>query len=68
MKIDIKTGVLLVTILFSTAGFYYTTKSKLDDAEREIAFLWGKIGQLEKTTSRLQRLIYRHTKKESHQE
>ena len=68
MKIDIKTGVLLVTILFFTAGFYYTTKSKLDDAEREIAFLWGKIGELEKNDARLSRMLYRHTKKESHQE
>jgi hypothetical protein len=68
MKLDLKTALMLATILFTGAGFYYTTISKLDDAEREISFLWSKVAQLEKSSTRLNRLLLNHAKKGSHQE
>ena len=68
MKLDIKTAVTLGTILFALAGFYYTTNSRLNDAELEIKRLHKQIGVLERGEQRLQRMITRHANKESHQE
>jgi len=66
MKLDIKTILALVVILFTSAGFYYNTISRLDDAEKEILFLHNQMGQLKKDNTRLNRTILRHVKKDSH--
>tara|TARA_R110000824_G_scaffold54557_8_gene150603 strand:- start:3964 stop:4170 length:207 start_codon:yes stop_codon:yes gene_type:complete len=68
MKLDIKTALALGTLLFALSGFYYTTNSRLNDAEIEIKRLQKQIGGLERGEKRLQRMITRHTNKESHQE
>jgi len=36
MKIDIKTAIVLGTLLFTIAGFYYTTKSNINSLTLEV--------------------------------
>lgn len=48
MKIDIKTLITLLTIAATLGGFYYTTQSRLDSLEDEVA-------QLQKQVKRLAR-------------
>jgi|TARA_R110000824_G_scaffold271234_3_gene459763 hypothetical protein len=66
MKLDLKTILALSALLFTIAGFYYTTNARLNDAESEIGRLQKQVGQLEKSYQRLQRMVVRHGKKESH--
>jgi len=63
IKIDFKTLILIISTACVVAGFYYTTKARLDDAEREITFLWSSVGELQKDSKRLNRQI-RNLKKE----
>ena len=48
MKIDIKTLITLLTIAATLGGFFYTTQSRLDSLEDEVA-------QLQKQVKRLAR-------------
>ena len=57
IKIDLKTLILIITTACVVAGFYYTTKARLDEAEREISFLWSAVGSLQKESKRLNRQI-----------
>ena len=57
IKIDFKTLILIISTACVVAGFYYTTKARLDEAEREISFLWSSVGELQKKNKRLNRLI-----------
>ena len=57
MKIDIKTAILIGTLLFSSAGFYYKTESRLSEAETEILFLHGQVKNLKKINKHLYKLI-----------
>jgi hypothetical protein len=68
MKLNFKTLLTLGALLFTIAGFYYTTNDRLKDVELEIKRLQKQIGVLERGEERLQRMIIRHSKKESHQE
>ena len=52
-------------MLFIAAVFYYTTKTRLDDADRELLFLNRQLHDLKQQDKRLNRLIRRH-KKEHH--
>ena len=63
IKIDLKTLILIISTACVVAGFYYTTKAKLEEAEREISFLWSAVGELQKESKRLNRQI-RNLKKE----
>jgi len=56
-NMDLKTLVFIVSTACILAGFYYTTKARLDDAEREISFLWSSVGELQKESKRLNRQI-----------
>ena len=57
MKLDIKTAIVIGTLLFTGAGFYYTTESRLKDAENEISFLHGQVRTLRTETKRLNKLV-----------
>ena len=57
IKIDLKTLILIISTACVVAGFYYTTKARLDEAEREISFLWSSVGDLQKESKRLNRQI-----------
>ena len=57
IKIDLKTLILIISTACVVAGFYYTAKARLDDAEREISFLWSAVGSLQKESKRLNRQI-----------
>ena len=57
IKIDLKTLILIISTACVVAGFYYTTKARLDEAEREITFLWSSVGDLQKESKRLNRQI-----------
>jgi hypothetical protein len=54
---DIKTLIFIITTVCVAAGFYYSTESRLDSAEKEIKFLWRSVGELQKQNKRLNRLI-----------
>ena len=53
---DIKSLVFIITTACIAAGYYYKTESRLDDAEREIKFLWSSVGELQKQNKRNQNL------------
>tara|TARA_R110000824_G_scaffold1178_1_gene6312 strand:+ start:2111 stop:2314 length:204 start_codon:yes stop_codon:yes gene_type:complete len=59
MKLDIKTVIVLATLLFTGAGFYYTTQNRLDDLETDILFLNRQLGDVQKQAKRLNRLVLR---------
>jgi tetrahydromethanopterin S-methyltransferase subunit G len=63
---DIKTLIFIISTACICAGFYYTTQARLDEAEREISFLWSSVGDLQKESKRLNRQI-RSLKKEKGQ-
>ena len=65
MKIDFKIVTIVAIMLFIAAVFYYTTKTRLDDADRELLFLNRQLHDLKQQDKRLNRLIRRH-KKEHH--
>jgi hypothetical protein len=56
-NIDLKTLVFIVSTACILAGFYYTTKAKLDTAEMEISFLKSQVHILKAEDKRLNRLI-----------
>ena len=53
------TKILIFTILVACAlGIsYYTTKTKLDNTETEIKFLWSSVGELQKENKRIRKQI-----------
>ena len=59
MKLDIKTLVVLGTLLFAAAGFYYTTQNRLDEVETELLFLNRQLGDVQREAKRQNRLILR---------
>ena len=65
-NMDLKTLVFIVSTACILAGFYYTTKARLDEAEREISFIWSAVGSLQKENKRLNRQV-RSLKKEKEQ-
>jgi len=60
---DIKSLVFIITTACIAAGYYYKTESRLDDAEKEISFLWRSVGALQKDNKRLNRIIIKNIKK-----
>ena len=54
---DLKTLVFIISVACAMGGFYYTTQARLDDAEKEIKFLWASIGKLQKENKHLKRQI-----------
>ena len=64
-NIDIKSLVFIITTACIAAGYYYKTEARLDDAEREIKFLWSSVGNLQKQNKRLNRMINKNLKKET---
>jgi cell shape-determining protein MreC len=66
MKLDLKTGIALATLLFTISGFYYTTNSRLKEAEFEILRLQKQVGVLERGNKRLNKKLNEHVAKESH--
>ena len=57
MKIDLKTIVLIGTLLFSFAGFYYTTEARLSKIETQILFLERQVQNLKKANKHIYKLI-----------
>jgi hypothetical protein len=66
MKLDLKTGIALATLLFTLSGFYYTTNSRLEEAEFEILRLQKQVGVLERGNKRLNKKLNEHAAQESH--
>ncbi len=66
MKLDLKTILTLGTLLFTISGFYYTTTSRLSDAEFEIIRLQKQVGILERANKRLYKKFNTHETQESH--
>ena len=62
-NIDIKSLVFIITTACIAAGYYYKTEARLDEAEREISFLWRSVGALQKENKRLNKVIIRNLKK-----
>ena len=62
-NIDIKSLVFIITTACIAAGYYYKTEARLDDAEREVSFLWPAVGELQKQNKRLNKMIIRNFKK-----
>ncbi len=56
-NMDIKSLVFIITTACIAAGYYYNTEARLDNAEREIKFLWSSVGDLQKQNKRLNRII-----------
>ena len=52
MNVDLKTGLLLASLLVSGAGFYYTTQSRLDNLEAKVSNLEKRLDKLPKTKKR----------------
>ena len=56
-NMDIKSLVFIITTACVAAGYYYSTESRLDSAEKEILFLGRQVHALKADTKRLNRLI-----------
>ena len=52
MNVDLKTGLLLASLVVSGAGFYYTTQSRLDNLEAKVSKLEKRLDKLSKTKKR----------------
>jgi len=63
IKIDLKTLILIISTACFIAGFYYTTKERLDAVEMEMSFLQGQVRTLKAADKRLNKQI-RNLKKE----
>jgi len=63
IKIDLKTLILIISTACVVAGFYYTTKARLDAVEMEMSFLQGQVRTLKAADKRLNKQI-RNLKKE----
>ena len=46
MNVDLKTGLLLASLVASGAGFYYTTQSRLDNLEHQVVQVKKQIKKL----------------------
>ena len=64
MKLDLKTAIMVGTLLFAFAGFYYTTISdinvlslKIDGLESENRMQQRRIDSLDKKTNRLNKQL-----------
>jgi len=60
---DIKSLVFIITTACVAAAYYYNTEARLDEAEREIKFLWSSVGDLQKQNKRLNRIVTKDLKK-----
>ena len=49
MNVDLKTGLLLASLIASGAGFYYSTQSRLDSLEAKVAKMNKRIDKLVRT-------------------
>ena len=52
MNVDLKTGLLLASLVVSGAGFYYTTQSRLDNLEAKVSKLEKRLDKLSKANKR----------------
>jgi|TARA_R100001015_G_C4594570_1_gene149840 cell division protein FtsL len=52
MNVDLKTGLLLASLVVSGAGFYYTTQSRLDNLEAKVSKLEKRLDKLSKSKKR----------------
>ena len=52
MNVDLKTGLLLASLVVSGAGFYYTTQSRLDNLEAKVSKLEKRLDKLSKAKKR----------------
>ena len=52
MNVDLKTGLLLASLVVSGAGFYYTTQSRLDNLEAKVSKLEKRLDKLSKVKKR----------------
>ena len=52
MNVDLKTGLLLASLVVSGAGFYYTTQSRLDNLEAKVAKLEKRLDKVSKAKKR----------------
>ena len=52
MNVDLKTGLLLASLVVSGAGFYYTTQSRLDNLEAKVSKLEKRLDKVSKTKKR----------------
>jgi len=64
MKLDIKTVIVIGTLLFGLAGFYYTTKSdidtlslKVEELQTENNNIRKRLNILDRKTNRLNKLL-----------
>tara|TARA_Y100001973_G_C5025868_1_gene245529 strand:+ start:327 stop:533 length:207 start_codon:yes stop_codon:yes gene_type:complete len=64
-NIDIKTLVFIISVACAMGGFYYTTQDRLDDAEKEIKFIWSSVGELQKENKRIRKQINTLRKEQS---
>ena len=49
MNVDLKTGLLLASLVASGAGFYYNTQSRLDSLEAKVVKMNKRIDKLVRT-------------------
>jgi hypothetical protein len=63
MKIDLKTGIAIGAVLFSMAGFYYTTTNDLDSLSLEIKGLSNENRDQQRRIDSLDRKTFRLNKK-----
>jgi len=52
MNVDLKTGLLLASLVVSGAGFYYTTQSRLDNLEAKVSKLEKRLDKVSKAKKR----------------
>jgi hypothetical protein len=55
MNVDLKTGLLLASLLMGGAGFYYNTQSRLDNLEAKIAELDKKVAKFARSSKKNKR-------------
>jgi len=55
MNVDLKTGLLLASLLMGGAGFYYNTQSRLDNLEAKIAELDKKVAKFAQSSKKTKR-------------
>ncbi len=55
MNVDLKTGLLLASLLMGGAGFYYNTQSRLDNLEAKIAELDKKVAKFARSSKKTKR-------------
>ena len=63
MKVDLKTVVTLVTLLFAIAGFYYTTKSDIEALDSKVQGLQIENHDIRKRQNLINKKITKMNKK-----